>query len=128
MANRVGQFCISVSDLERSTAFYRDVLGLLEQQRISIPGAEEVILGTNDSDGKIQLAQREDVSGPIDHGNALWKLYLYCDDIETVCRGVENFGCEVVSAPQRLEAWSVIVAFITDPDGYSIEVVQALGQ
>jgi predicted enzyme related to lactoylglutathione lyase len=127
MANRVGQFCISVSDLERSTAFYRDVLGLLEQQRISIPGAEEVILGTDDSDGKIQLAQREDVVGPIDHGNALWKLYLYCDDIEAVCRGVEAFGCEVVSAPQRLEAWSVIVAFITDPDGYSIEVVQALG-
>lgn len=124
MNSRVGQYCISVADLEHSTTFYRDVLGLEEQQRISIPGAEEVILGSRDSDGKIQLAQREDVVPPIDHGNALWKLYLYCEDIEAICRGVEAFGCKVVSAPQRLEKWPVIVAFITDPDGYSIEVLE----
>lgn len=127
MASRVGQYCISVSDLEHSTTFYRDVLGLDELQRISIPGAEEVILGAAGSDGKIQLAQREDVVPPIKHGNALWKLYLYCDDIEAICRGVEDFGCKVTSAPQRLEQWSVIVAFVTDPDGYSIEVIERIG-
>lgn len=126
MSSRVGQYCITVSDLEHSTAFYRDVLGLKELQRISIPGAEEVILGAADSDGKIQLAQRDDVVPPIQHGNALWKLYLYCDDIEAVCRAVQAFGCEVVSAPQRLEQWSVVVAFVNDPDGYSIEVIERI--
>ncbi|MDO8863147.1 VOC family protein [Haliea sp. E1-2-M8] len=124
MTSRVGQYCISVADLEKSAAFYRDVLGLQEQQRISIPGAEEIILGAEGSDGKIQLAQRDDVVPPIDHGNALWKLYLYCDDIEGICREVEACGCKVVSAPQRLEQWPVIVAFITDLDGYSIEVIE----
>ncbi|WP_116368438.1 VOC family protein [Parahaliea mediterranea] len=126
MANTLGQYCITVTDLERSVAFYRDVLGLLDLQRISIPGAEEAILGAADSDGRIQLAQREDVPGPIDHGNALWKLYLYCDDVQAVYDAALAAGAQSDMAPTPLEGWPVIAAFIRDLDGYSIEMLQRL--
>lgn len=126
MANRLGQYCITVSDLERSVAFYRDVMGLEDLQRISIPGADEAILGAADSDGRIQLAQREDVTGSIDHGNALWKLYLYCDDIHALYDAAMAAGCVSDMEPTRLEEWPVIAAFIRDPDGYRIEVLQRL--
>ncbi|MBN7797081.1 VOC family protein [Parahaliea mediterranea] len=126
MASKLGQYCITVSDLERSVAFYRDILGLQDLQRISIPGAEEAILGSPGSDGRIQLAQRESVTGPIDHGNALWKLYLYCDDARAVHNAAVAAGAPSDMAPARLEGWPVIAAFIRDPDGYAIEILQRL--
>ena len=34
------------------------------------------------------------------------------------------FGCEVVSAPARLDRWPVTVAFVKDPDGYMLELIE----
>lgn len=125
MASQLGQYCISVTDLDRSVRFYCDVLGLKELERISVPEADEVILGSHDGQGRhIQLAQRKDLSGPIDHGNALWKLYLYCDDIDSLHEAALASGSESLMPPTALAKWPVIVAFITDPDGYRIEVLQ----
>jgi len=126
MKSRVGQFCINVTDLERSARFYSEVMGLEIQQHIEIPGAKEIILGSSDSDGKIQLAQQLERSpGPINHGDALWKLYVYTDNCqEAYDKALAFGGCTSQMAPQVLAEWNVTVAFVTDPDGYSIEIVQ----
>lgn len=125
MASRLGQFCISVTDLERSTDFYTRVLGLTLEQRIEIPEAREVVLGAEGSDGKLQLAQKTAQSGPIDHGDdALWKFYLYTDDIEAVYQAAMEYGCVSETPPTPLPRWAVTVAMILDPDGYRIEILQ----
>jgi lactoylglutathione lyase len=125
MTSRVGQFCISVTDLERSEKFYTEVCELTVQQRLEIPDAKEIILGSEGSDGSIQLAQKTAQDGPIDHGDeALWKFYIYTDDIEGIYQRAADFGCEPGMAPMLLEEWNVTVAFINDPDGYKIELVQ----
>ena len=128
MKSRVGQFCINVTDLERSTRFYSEVMGLDIEQHIEIPGAKEVILGSKNSDGKIQLAQQlERKPGPIDHGDALWKLYIYTDDCRAAHDAAVAFGGKSEMAPQELKEWNCTVAFITDPDGYKVEIVQRHG-
>ncbi|WP_101756647.1 VOC family protein [Oceanicoccus sp. KOV_DT_Chl] len=125
MAARLGQYCVAVTDLKRSEDFYTRIIGLQVLQRIEIEGAREIVLGAAGSDNKIQLAQREDITGPIDHGNALWKFYLYIDDIETTYQAALDYGCQSEMEPQRLEEWPVTVAFIIDPDGYRIELLQS---
>jgi lactoylglutathione lyase len=128
MASQVAQFCISVTDLDRSEDYYTNVLGLQVQQRIEIPDAKELVLGSADSDGSIQLAQKTDQQGPIDHGDgALWKFYIYSDDIQSIYDAALAWGSECPTPPTRLDEWKVSIAFIIDPDGYRIELVQRDG-
>ena len=46
------------------------------------------------------------------------------DDCEGVYRRAIDAGCESVSEPRRLDRWPVVVAFIKDFDGYTVELVQ----
>ena len=125
MASYLGQFCIGVTDLDRSEDFYTRVLGLVTQQRIEIPEAREIVLGAEGSDGKIQLAQKASQQGAIDHGDeALWKFYVYTNEIEIVYQAVADYGCVCETPPTRLSEWPVTIAMVLDPDGYRIELVQ----
>lgn len=124
MPTTVGQYCINVTDLERSVRFYTDIIGLKVQTRTQIPNVDEVVLAADVGGGRLQLAQHLDRSGPIDHGDALWKIYMIVDDCADVHQRAVDAGFESTMAPERLERWPVTVAFIVDPDGYSIELMQ----
>jgi lactoylglutathione lyase len=117
------QYCINISDLARSERFYTEALGLSVTHRIEIPGVSEVVLAGT-SGNRIQLAWHHDHSGPIQHGNGLWKLYLNTDDCAGLYARAVAAGAEAVSEPQHLTQWNVSVAFIRDPDGYLFEIVQ----
>ena len=128
MASRIAQFCIAVTDLTRSEDYYTNVLGLEVQQRIEIPDAKEIVLGSPDAEGMIQLAQKTAQQGPIDHGDdALWKFYIYSDDIQSIYDAALAWGSECPQPPTKLDKWPVTIAFIIDPDGYKIELVQRDG-
>jgi len=119
----VDQFCINVSDLDRALRFYENVIGLKVSHRIEIPDVSEVILA-GESGNRIQLAWHHGHKGAIEHGNALWKLYLDTDDCAALYQRIVDAGCESVMAPQRLAEWPVTAAFVKDPDGYLIEILQ----
>ena len=74
--------------------------------------------------GKIQLAQQLANDGPIDMGNAFWKLYVNTNDIDAMYEAAIDFGSESIMEPQRLERWPTSVGFVKDPDGYLVEFVQ----
>ena len=59
MKTSLDQYCINVSDLKKSVAFYQDVLGLEVTHRIEIPGVSEVVLAGEDGN-RIQLAWHHD--------------------------------------------------------------------
>ena len=124
MATTVGQYCIYVSDLERSVAFYEDIIGLKVQSRTEIPDVHEVVLAADQGGGRLQLAERYEGGQPIDHGFALWKIYMNVDDCVATHQLAVDAGYTSTMAPERLERWPVTVAFILDPDGYSIELMQ----
>lgn len=124
MDTRVGQYCIWVSDLERSVAFYEDIIGLKVQTRTEIPGVKEAVLAADEGGGRLQLAHAWEDPKPIEHGNALWKIYMIVGGaMDTHDRAVAA-GWTSTMVPERLERWPVIVGFILDPDGYSIELVE----
>ncbi len=123
MANWLGQYCINVTDLQRTVAFY-EALGLECTSRTEIPNVWEAIVENTSKGGKLQLAQQKDQAGPIDMGNAFWKLYVNTDDVESTYRAALDVGATTVMEPQRLDRWPVTIAFVADPDGYQVELVQ----
>ncbi len=124
MATTVGQFCIYVSDLERSVSFYTDIIGLKVQSRTEIDDVHEAVLAADDGGGRLQLAERYNGGQPVDHGFALWKHYMIVDDAVATHQKAVDAGYTSTMEPARLERWPVIVGFINDPDGYSIELLQ----
>ena len=125
MGQILGQFCINVSDLERSISFWEGVCGLPVRSRTEIPTALEAVLQADGGGSRIQLAQQLDHSGPIDMGTAMWKLYLNTDDCHALYERCVAAGCESVTPPSRLDRWPVTVAFIKDFDGYLIELMES---
>jgi len=124
MGTTAGQYCIYVSDIERSISFYRDVIGLTLQSRTEIDDVHEAVLAGDEGGGRIQLAERYNGGQPIDHGFALWKIYMNVDDCRATHDRAVAAGYESTMEPQRLDRWPVVVGFVNDPDGYSIELVE----
>ena len=120
----LGQYCINVTDLDATVKFY-ETLGLTNTSRTEIPDAFEAIMeGAGGVGGKIQLAQQKASTGSIDHGNAFWKLYVNTTDIASQYQAAVDAGYESTLAPTRMDRWPVTVAFLKDPDGYVVELVE----
>lgn len=124
MTQILAQLCINVTDIERSIAFWDQVMGIPLQSRTEIPGVLEAVLQAPEGGSRIQLAQWLDRDGPIDMGSALWKIYVNTSDVHALFDRAVAAGCEVVSEPQRLDRWPVSVAFVKDPDGYLLELIE----
>jgi catechol 2,3-dioxygenase-like lactoylglutathione lyase family enzyme len=121
----LGQFCVNVSDIEASVAFY-ELLGLTCSSRTEIPQAHEAILENTDRavrQGKLQLAQQLEPDGPLRMG-AVWKLYVDTDDCHGLHGAVVDAGHTSLAEPMRLDRWPVTIAFVADPDGYQVELVE----
>jgi catechol 2,3-dioxygenase-like lactoylglutathione lyase family enzyme len=123
MSTWLGQYCINVTDLDRSVAFY-EALGLECTSRTEIPDALEAIVENRDKGSKLQLAQQKHREGAIDMGSAFWKLYVNTEDIDSTYRHSLEVGATSISEPHDLDQWPVTIAFVGDPDGYQIELVQ----
>ena len=123
----VDQYCINVSDLEKSVDFYEKTLGLKITHRVEEKEFREVILA-GESGNRIQLAWQRAHEGPIEHGNGFWKLYLQTDDCKGLYKRCIDAGAESVMEPEQLEHWPVIAAFVKDPDGYLVEILETHGE
>lgn len=112
-----------VTDLERTVAFYRDVLGLAEVSRHSSPrGSELVFFKAPGSEETIEIC-KFDGSGPVNVGNDITHLAFEVDDIEAFGRHAAAKGCPLSDGPTRTSSGSII-AFVDAPEGYEIELIQ----
>jgi lactoylglutathione lyase len=124
MAAWIRQFCIHVSDLDTSIKFY-ETLGLeCTARTIITDDIEEAIIENPERGAWIQLAKNKTIKGPIDMGTAVWKLYVYTDDCQAMYDRAMAIGAESVTPPKKIERWPNTLAFIKDPDGYLIEILQ----
>ena len=57
-------------------------------------------------------------------GTAMWKLYVYTDDCQGLYDRAIAAGYQSVTPPVASDRWPVTLAFIADPDGYQVELVQ----
>lgn len=112
-----------VNDLERSVAFYRDVLGLQEVRRHKSPrGSELVFLKAPESEETIELCSFPD-SGPVQVQPDLTHLAFQVESLDGFARHLEKFGVRYSDGPHMKPDGSGF-AFIDAPEGYEIELIQ----
>ena len=115
-----------VTDLEKTVAFYKDVLGLKETRRhTSGRGSQLIFLKAPGSEEEIELC-KFDQSGPVVVGPDLTHLAFEVDDLEKFARDAAAKGYPLSDGPHKTEGGSVI-AFIDAPEGYEIELIQRGG-
>ncbi|MFN2541061.1 MAG: VOC family protein [Chthoniobacterales bacterium] len=112
-----------VTDLEKTVAFYRDVLGLEEVRRqTSGRGSQLVFFKAPQSEEEIEIC-KFDASGPVKVGPDLTHLAFEVDDLEKFAREAAAKGHPLSDGPHRTEGGSTI-GFIDAPEGYEIELIQ----
>jgi lactoylglutathione lyase len=113
-----------VSDIDATIAFY-ETLGLECTSRTKITDdIDEAVLENPERGAWIQLAQDKTIATPIDMGTAMWKLYVYTDDCQGLYDRAMAAGYRSVTPPATSDRWPVTLAFVEDPDGYQVELVQ----
>ncbi|MEP6777204.1 MAG: VOC family protein [Chthoniobacterales bacterium] len=112
-----------VSDLEKTVAFYRDVLGLQEIRRhTSGRGSQLVFLKAPKSEEEIEIC-KFDESGPIVVGPDLTHLAFEVDDMDKFAARAAAKGYPLSDGPHPHGDGGAI-AFIDAPEGYEIELIQ----
>ena len=117
---------LRVGDLERSIAFYRDVLGMRLLRTSENPKYRYTLafVGYEDeSDGAvIELTYNWDTKS-YDLGEGFGHIAIEVDDIVAACNDIERNGGVVTRAPGPVKGGSTVIAFVRDPDGYAIELI-----
>jgi len=112
-----------VADLEKTVAFYRDVLGLKEIRRqTSGRGSQLVFFKAPKSEEEIEIC-KFDASGPVKVGPDLTHLAFEVDDLDKFGRESASKGYPLSDGPHRTERGDSI-AFIDAPEGYEIELIE----
>ncbi len=130
-APRILHTMIRVSDLERSLDFYCNKLGMNILSRVDIEAGRFSIVfisfGKDYYSGAIELTYNWDHLANTEgysHGSGYGHVAIGVPDIWTMCTNLAEAGVEVSVAPKRLLPEAPALAFVKDPDGYSIELIQ----
>ncbi len=114
---------IGVSDLERSTAFYRDVLGMRKVRTFELDYMDEVMLA-HEGRNAVILMHYKDGSVRNYRDNPV-KLVFYVTDPAALAAKVRADGLEVTHEPTpNAGLGGAVICLAKDPDGYVIELIQ----
>lgn len=116
-------FNFNVLDLEKSLKFYKDTLGLtpVREKEASDGSFKLVYLGDGKSDFTLELTYLRDRSEPYNLGECEFHLAFTTDEYEVLYEKHKAMGVICFENP------GMGIYFISDPDGYWIEIVPARG-
>ena len=115
-------FNFNVTDLEKSLAFYREALGLepVGERKAAADGSFIIVyLGDGKTDFRLELTWLRDHPQQYDLGECEFHLALRAEDYDAAHAKHASMGCICFENP------AMGIYFITDPDGYWIEVIPA---
>ena len=109
----------NVADLEKSIAFYNEALGLtpVSRKEASDGSFQIVFLGDGKTDFRLELTWLRDHPQPYDLGECEFHLALQAEDYEAAHAKHEKMGCIC------FENAAMGIYFISDPDGYWLEII-----
>jgi len=118
---------IRVGNLEKSIAFYTEVLGMKLLRQHDYPEGKFTLafVGYCDeaSNAVIELTYNYGVDR-YEQGNAFGHIALAVPDAAAACDAIRQRGGKVVREAGPMKHGSTIIAFVEDPDGYKIELIQ----
>ncbi len=123
---RILHTMLRVTDLDRSIAFYTDVLGMRLLRKKDFPEGKFTLafVGYEDESeaAAIELTHNWETS-TYELGNAYGHIAISVKDVYDACEAVTASGGNVVRPAGPMKHGSTIIAFVKDPDGYMIELL-----
>jgi lactoylglutathione lyase len=124
---RVLHTMLRVGDLERSLQFYCEVLGMQLLRRKDYPSGRFTLAfvgyGDEQDEAVIELTHNWDTR-EYDLGTAYGHVALGVADIQATCDAIRSRGGRITREPGPMKHGSTVIAFVEDPDGYKIELIQ----
>jgi lactoylglutathione lyase len=118
---------LRVGNLERSIRFYTDVLGMRLIRKSENPEYKYSLAfvgyGNNPEHAEIELTYNWGVES-YDMGTAYGHIALGVPDAYAACEKIHAAGGNVTRQAGPVKGGSTVIAFVTDPDGYKIELIQ----
>ncbi|MFM7236948.1 MAG: lactoylglutathione lyase [Cyanobium sp.] len=118
---------LRVGDLERSLAFYTEVLGMRLLRRKDYPGGRFTLAfvgyGEESEQTVLELTHNWDTEA-YEIGSGYGHIAIGVADIESTCGAIAKKGGKVVRPPGPMKHGSTVIAFVEDPDGYRVELIQ----
>ncbi|API87097.1 lactoylglutathione lyase [Francisella uliginis] len=124
---RFAHVMLRVKDLDKSIDFYKNILGMSVQKKADNPEYKYtlVFLGYGDISNHTVLELTYNWGDhEYDHGNAFGHLCMQVEDVYKACEDVKAKGGIVSREAGPVKGGSTVIAFIKDPDGYQIELIE----
>ncbi len=119
---------IRVRDLDRSIDFYTRLLGMQVLRRKDYPGGKFTLAfvgyGDEADNAVIELTYNWDQKEPYELGTGFGHLAIGVPDIYAACERLEQEGVSIPRPPGPMKHGGSVIAFIEDPDGYKIELIE----
>lgn len=124
---RILHTMIRVAQLDRSIAFYTKVLGMRELRRQDFPEGRFTLAfvgyGSEAESAVIELTHNWDTPS-YELGTGYGHVAIGVDDIYAVCDTIRAVGGVITRKPGPMKHGSTVIAFVQDPDGYKIELIE----
>jgi lactoylglutathione lyase len=120
---------IRVGNLDRSVRFYRELLGMKELRRRDVPDGKYTLAFLGYADGntsgqaEIELTYNYGVEH-YEQGTAFGHLAIGVPDVKAACDAVRAGGGKVTREAGPVKFGTTVIAFVEDPDGYKIELIE----
>jgi lactoylglutathione lyase len=118
---------LRVGDLEASLRFYCEVLGMKLLRKQDYPDGKFTLAfvgyGDESDHSVIELTHNWDTSA-YTIGDAYGHIAIGVDDIYATCNEIVAKGGKVVRSPGAMKHGTTVIAFVEDPTGYKVELIQ----
>ena len=124
---RILHTMIRVTDLDRSLAFYTEILGMRLLRRTDYPEGRFTLAfvgyGDESENTALELTHNWDTAS-YEMGNGFGHVALEVDDAYAACTQIKAKGGKVTREAGPMKHGTTVIAFVDDPDGYKIELIQ----
>ena len=124
---RILHTMVRVGDLDRSIKFYTEAIGMELLRKKDYPGGRFTLAflgyGDESENAVVELTYNWDTSS-YDIGEGFGHIAIGTGDIEGACNRVRELGGMVTREPGSMKHGATVIAFVKDPDGYTIEFIE----
>ena len=126
---RIRHTMLRVCDLEKSVDFYTRLLGMGVMRRRADDQRKQTVCyvgyGDEDASHALELVCEHERRDRFEMGNCYGHVALAVPDLRALCEVLAKDGVTITHAPEPVRPGSAnLVAFVTDPDGYEIELTE----